>query len=214
MPRQTANDRPQTPPPPPPLPDGVTFDVVSVGDLVPDGRNANRGTPHGMGLLENSIQRNKLGRSVLLDRNRKLIAGNKTAETFGAVGGERVVVVRTRGNVLIAHQREDLDLDTDLQARELAVADNRISEANLDWDAAVLEDYRDDGVDLAAAGISDEELAKLLDGDRPPGEDPAPAPPAVDVQHMIFITCRDEAHQAELLERFIAEGLNVKAQSL
>jgi len=60
-----------------------------------------------------------------------------------------VIVVRTDGKRLVAVMREDLDLDDPTgQARELAYADNRTGQVSLDWDADVLLQDIDAGVDL------------------------------------------------------------------
>lgn len=54
--------------------------IKTLADLQPDSRNANRGTQRGRGLVETSLQKYGAGRSVLVDRNGVLIAGNKTTE--------------------------------------------------------------------------------------------------------------------------------------
>ena len=87
-----------------------------IGDLVPDDRNANKGTERGQQMIENSLRTFGAGRSILLDKNGKIIAGNKTVENAGAIGLEDVLVVQTNGNRLVAVQRMDLDLDRDERA--------------------------------------------------------------------------------------------------
>jgi hypothetical protein len=62
----------------------VTSDTVKrarVADLVPDGRNANRGTPRGRAVLDKSLQELGAGRSILVDRRGRIIAGNKAHGT-------------------------------------------------------------------------------------------------------------------------------------
>lgn len=125
-------------------------DITSVSDLIPDERNANIGTARGRTMLEHSLRHLGAGKSVVADRNGKLIAGNKTAEEAAALGIEEVIVVRSRGNALIVHQREDLDLDTDERARELAWADNRVAQASLLFDPEQLLADTENGLDLSA----------------------------------------------------------------
>lgn len=130
-----------------------------IEDLVFDPHNANRHTPRGMGALEKSIQRLGLGRSVLVDRNNRVIAGNATAQKAGEVGAaDRVVFVDVDGSTLVAVRRTDVDIDSAV-GKELAVADNRVGELNLDWDAVVLDNVRDD-IDLSAY-FTDAEMATL-----------------------------------------------------
>lgn len=107
---------------------------MNLRELTQDGENANRGTQRGEAELERSISTYGLGRSILVDRNGTIIAGNKTAQKAGELGLDDVVVVQTTGNQLVAVQRTDLDLDTDDEARELAYADNKVGELDLDWD--------------------------------------------------------------------------------
>jgi len=98
-----------------------------------DDKNANRGTERGRELVRKSLQKYGAGRSILVDKNGKVIAGNKTLEQAIAEGIE-IEMVKSDGKRLIVHQRTDLDLDKDPAARELAIADNRTSELGLDWD--------------------------------------------------------------------------------
>lgn len=51
-----------------------------LSDLAPDARNANKGTERGNAMIENSLRQFGAGRSILLDRHGRIIAGNKTAE--------------------------------------------------------------------------------------------------------------------------------------
>ena len=107
-------------------------------DLTPDNRNANRGTERGDTFIERSLRQYGAGRSILIDKNGMIIAGNKTVENAGAIGLNDVVVVQTDGTKVVAVQRVDLDMKNDPKARELALADNRAAELNLEWAGDVL----------------------------------------------------------------------------
>lgn len=111
--------------------------LVKVGELIPDDLNANNGTERGNWMLEKSIDKLGLGRSILLDRSGRIIAGNKTASKAGELGLEDVIIVETTGDKLVAVKRMDIDLDSPM-GRELAIADNRVSEVNLDWNLEAL----------------------------------------------------------------------------
>jgi DNA modification methylase len=124
-------------------------------DLTPDSRNANKGTPRGNQMIEDSLRQYGAGRSILLDKHGRIIAGNKTAENAGSIGLDDVIVVQTDGTKLVAVQRTDLDLN-DPRARQLAIADNRASEVSLDWDVEALKGLALDGVDLAPFFTADE----------------------------------------------------------
>lgn len=125
------------------------METISIHDLEPDNNNANRGTERGRYMIERSLEKLGAGRSILLDKNGKIIAGNKTAETAAEIGLEDVVIVRTKGEKLVAVMREDLDLDDNTgKARELAYADNRAGQVSLDFDPDVIKSDLEAGVEL------------------------------------------------------------------
>lgn len=109
-----------------------------IADLIPDDRNANLGTERGRYMIERSLSKSKAGRSILVDKNGKIIAGNKTTEAAFEMGIEDAVFIQTDGTKLVVHQRIDLDLDNDPEARELAIADNRTSEISYNPDPEIL----------------------------------------------------------------------------
>jgi len=129
---------------------------AKITDLVPDELNANQGTERGDWMLTQSLQKFGAGRSILIDKKGRIIAGNKTAAKFGENGLEDVVVVQTDGTKLVAVQRTDIDLDSPA-GRELALADNRVGEVNLSWDVEALTEIGGE-VDLAQ-WFTQEEMA-------------------------------------------------------
>ena len=107
--------------------------MESIDELIYDKRNCNLGTEEGMLLLDKSVDCLGLGRSVLVDKNNNVIAGNKTLETAVRNGIKKIKVVETTGDRIVAVRRTDLDLDSK-EGREMALADNAISASNLRWD--------------------------------------------------------------------------------
>lgn len=112
--------------------------VVPIAQLILDVKNANKGTKRGCALLSESLTKYGAGRSVVVDRRNRVIAGNKTVEAAVAAGMKSIAVIETDGTSLVVVQRGDLDLKRDKKARELAIADNRVSEIDLDWNPEVL----------------------------------------------------------------------------
>lgn len=110
---------------------------TNIESLVPDNKNFNKGTQYGDHLMDESLRRFGLGRSILIDKNNRIIAGNKTAEKAADIGFTDVVVVEVDGNQLVAVKRKDIDLDS-AKGRELALADNATGKANLAWDEEVI----------------------------------------------------------------------------
>jgi hypothetical protein len=142
-------------------------DKRKIADLIPDQANANKGTERGRQALESSLRRYGAGRSILLDKNGRIVAGNKTAEIAADIGLDDVIVIQTDGRQIVAVQRTDLDIDS-AEGRGLAYADNRVGELSLEWDAEqVLADINA-GVDLSALFRQDE-LDELLADLQPKG---------------------------------------------
>lgn len=137
-------------------------------DFTPDDRNANLGTERGLRMLDDSLRKYGAGRSILVDRQGRVIAGNKTLERAVDVGLKDALVVRTDGKQLVVVQREDIDLDTP-EGRALAIADNRVGEIDLEWDAEQINQLLNEGFDLSAF-FTDDELVHF---------EPA-APPSLD----------------------------------
>jgi DNA modification methylase len=148
-----------------------TVRTVPIEALILDEKNANRGTKRGRELLAQSLDNFGAGRSVLVDCKNRVIAGNKTVEAARAAGLRSIAVIETDGSSLVAVQRGDLDLTRDKKARELALADNRVSEIDLEWSPEVLASL---DVDLAKFW-SEAELNGLLKDFRN-GEFSAPEP--------------------------------------
>ena len=114
-------------------------DITHISELIPDDKNFNRHTERGSSLVKKSLERLGFGRSILIDKNKKIIAGNLTAEEAGQSGLEEVIIVPSDGTKIIAVQRTDIDLDTP-KGRELALADNRTSEVSLNLDTQLIEE--------------------------------------------------------------------------
>ena len=110
--------------------------VVPITQLLLDDKNANKGTRRGRELLEESLGKYGAGRSVLVDREGRIIAGNKTVETARAAGMKNIAVIETDGETLVAVQRRDVALNSK-KGRELAIADNRVAEIGLEWNPDV-----------------------------------------------------------------------------
>lgn len=109
-----------------------------ISDLIPDDKNFNKGTQIGQHLMEKSLGKFGAGRSILIDKNNRIIAGNKTIENAAAIGMEDVQIVESDGKTIIAVRRNDIDLDTP-QGREMALADNATASANILFDLELIQ---------------------------------------------------------------------------
>lgn len=143
----------------------------SISDLQYDDKNFNRHTQQGMDMLATSVGNNGFGRSVLVDKDNRLIAGNGIVETADKLGKTKIKVIETTGDELVVVKRTDLSLDSK-EGREMAAADNATAAVDLDWDEDNLREMRDKfGMDLEAYGIELEPMD--MDGSDEDDETPS-----------------------------------------
>lgn len=126
-------------------------------DLKPDPKNARKHTAENVGLIEKSLREVGAARSIVVDENGVVLAGNGVVEAAAAAGIEKVRIVEASGNEIIAVRRRGL---TDKQKQRLALFDNRASDLS-DWEGDVLEELASEG---ALEGIfSDDEVKGLIE---------------------------------------------------
>ena len=137
-------------------------EVVDIRDIIPDDHNFNAGTEKGREMIEKSFRELGAGRSILLDKNNRIIAGNKSQQAAIATGITKVRIVDTEGDEIVAVRRRDVDLDSKL-GRELAFADNATQQVSLAWDDAELQAVQADveGFDIADFGFDIEDLPQV-----------------------------------------------------
>jgi hypothetical protein len=184
--------------------------MTQLSDLIPDKRNANKGTKRGADAVTRSLRDFGAGRSVLVDRNGNVLAGNQTVKAAGAAGiDQNVILVETDGSQLVVVKRTDLDLD-DPKARALAIADNRAAELGLEWDPANLAELST-GLDLQPF-FSAAELTEIIAPDCDTAG--APGPETLEgrykSQYGIICICKDEPDQRKVYEQLTNLGLECR----
>jgi len=139
---------------------------TTLGDLTPDPKNARRHTPRNVGMIEQALGEVGAARSIVIDENGVILAGNATAEAAARRGMEKVIVVDADGETIVAVRRRNL---TDAQKQRLALFDNRSAET-AEWETEVLRDLHAKDPDVTKGMWSDEELSELLDGEEGAGD--------------------------------------------
>lgn len=120
---------------------------MDISDLKFDDKNFNKHTQKGMGLLEKSLQQFGAGRSILIDKDNNIIAGNGIIEAAGNIGLEDLQIVETDGTKIVAVKRTDITLDS-AQGRQMALADNATAAEDLSWDKGNIEEVSEQfGID-------------------------------------------------------------------
>jgi hypothetical protein len=118
-------------------------DPQTLEDIALDPKNARKHTERNLGMIEESIRENGAGRSILVDENNQLIAGEGTVRAARAAG-LKVKVVDTDSDTLIAVRRSDL---TPEQKTRLALFDNRTAEL-AEWDSDTLKALAEAGTPM------------------------------------------------------------------
>ncbi len=131
--------------------------LETLADLKPDQKNARKHNPRNVGMIERALGEVGAARSIVVDEDGVILAGNATVEAAANAGIERVQVVDADGETLIAVRRSGL---TDDQKRKLALYDNRTAEL-ADWDANILSEMKLDGFDFGGM-FAEQELTDIL----------------------------------------------------
>lgn len=108
--------------------------VTSIKDLKHDHKNARRRTDRSSTLIAESLKRFGAARSIVIDEENRILAGNGTIEGAKAAGIKNIRIIETDGTEIIAVRRTDLSEDEKVG---LALADNRTSDLS-EWDGAML----------------------------------------------------------------------------
>lgn len=138
---------------------------------MPDPANARRHDARNVALIRDALFEVGAARSIVVDEDGTILAGNATVQAAQAAGLTRVQVVDADGQTLVAVRRTGL---TPQQKQRLALFDNRAAEL-AEWDAERLAAFLAEDA-AALEGLFDrEEVETLLAGLRPPpGADPGP----------------------------------------
>jgi len=158
-------------------------EISHISELQFDPKNARRRTPRSAGMLQESLQKTGAARSIVIDEQNRILAGNGTVEAAGQVGIEKVKVVDVDGETIVAVRRSGL---TEEQKLQLAIYDNRTAEL-AEWDAGVLAELGE-AIDLSEWWFP-EEIEGLLQGLEQDEESP------------VISDEEDEENTADLIEQ-------------
>lgn len=187
-------------------------------DLHFDSDNANRHNEHGMAMLEEHIQSDGLGRSILADKHGNIIAGNGVLQAAMDAGLLRVIPVVTTGNELVVVIREDVELDSP-RGRRMALADNAIGRKNLDMDEEVIRRQAEaHEINLDSIGLSDGDIAAMRKRSADSIEEPGSAGEGRgggsggddQSKFILMVTCTNREDQVELGNRLREQGYNCR----
>jgi DNA modification methylase len=132
--------------------------VTSVKDLKSDHKNARRRTDRSASLIAESLKRFGAARSIVIDEDGRILAGNGTVEGAKKAGIDKLRIIEAEGDELIAVRRAGLTEDEKVG---LALADNRSSDLS-EWDNEMLRQLSEEH-DLTPWFEDGELLAEVLE---------------------------------------------------
>lgn len=131
-----------------------------------DKRNYRKHSDENKRVIKKSLEELGAGRSVLIDRDNTLIAGNGVFEQAQALGIP-VRVIETDGTELVAVKRTDI-AEGDEKRKRLALADNVASDLSEFDDDLLREDFSMEELSDWGGLESEEEMQTDLNGELPP----------------------------------------------
>ena len=130
--------------------------MTSINQLKSDHKNARKRTDRSSSLIKESLEKFGAARSIVIDEDNRILAGNGTIEGAKAAGIKNLKIIETDGNEIIAVKRTGLSEEEKVG---LALADNRTSDLS-EWDAEMLKQLSEEQ-DLNP-WFSPEDLSELL----------------------------------------------------
>lgn len=188
---------------------------LHVKDLTPDPQQVRRHTPRNLALIGDSLQAVGAARSLVLDENNVILAGNGTVEAAAERGMTKVRVIEADGTELIAIRRRGL---TDRQKVQLALYDNRSADL-AGYDLAALVKVTDT-VGLGRAdfftqpefrALEDREIANDLTGNitRQPKHETVPSIPEGYTAFSLVLS-REAAEEIRIELEHVKQQVGVK----
>ena len=123
-----------------------------IGQLTPDPANRRKHTPRNVGLIVDALQKVGAARSIVVDEQNVVLAGNGVVDAAAEAGITKLRVIDVDGDTLVAVRRRNL---TDEQKRALAIFDNRSAEL-AEWNVEQLQADAASGLDLEPYFTPDE----------------------------------------------------------
>lgn len=181
-----------------------------ISEFTPDPQNARKHNPRNVGMIEKSLQTVGSGRSIVVDAEGTILAGNATIEAAAQAGIEDVIVIPTYGDKILVHQRLDIK-PGDQRGVELALYDNRASDLSA-WDTDMLAQLRagTNGIDMDGL-FTEGEWSDLFGAPRPDREPLDSSSKIGGLEYRVVVECKDEEAQSALIYELEGRGFTVKA---
>lgn len=132
--------------------------TYTIANLRQDPKNSRKHDPRNIAMIVESIQKDGVSRSGVINKTGKVICGNGTLEALAEAGIEEIIVVPTNGKQWVVVQRNDL---TEEQETRISIADNRTTDLS-EFSGEALMDLEKDFNGLLKPFFTEKELDKML----------------------------------------------------
>lgn len=166
-----------------------------------DKRNYRKHNDRNKELIKKSLEECGAGRSIVIDNDDEIIAGNGIYEQAQALNIP-VKVIETDGSELVVVKRTDLNTD-DEKRKKLAVMDNSTSDSS-EFDLELLSvdfevpELKDMGIDIPE--IKEKELKDISD--------------ELKEEYEVVVECSDEEEQERIFAKLNEMGLKCRLLTL
>lgn len=159
-----------------------------------DRRNYRRHGEENKRIIKKSLEELGAGRSIVIDAEGEIIAGNGVFEQAQELG-IKTKIIETDGSELVVVKRTDLRTQ-DEKRKKLAVADNAASDSS-EWAQDLLrEDWTQEALAEFGVTLPNMEVPK----EKPDLSD------EIEPSFRVEVTCTCEAEQEDLYNKLISEG--------
>ncbi len=131
---------------------------TTIEDLTPDPQNARFHNQYNLSLIERGLNEVGAARSIVIDEDGVILAGNGVVEAAANAGIEKVKVVDATGDEIIAVRRSGL---SPRQKKRLALYDNRTSETS-EWNPEVIDEINRNERDMLVGIMDEKTIARVL----------------------------------------------------
>ena len=136
----------------------ITVIPLEAAGITPDPANARLHSPRNIGVIEDSMQTDGAGRSILVDQHGVTIAGAGAWEAATQAGIPHAAIIETDGDTLVIVKRTV----TPEQRVRLALADNRATDLS-SWNVERLQQLQAEAPALLRSLWTDAEFAALIE---------------------------------------------------
>lgn len=195
--------------------DEIRVEYVSISEINRWPRNPK---DHDLHEIRKSFERFGFIKPILVDEGtQQLVAGHGRVDTLkilkdGDKEPPRGVRIDHSGSWLVPVLR-GVKFDNPSEAEAFLIADNRLGEIG-GWNQDILAEMLGEVVDVEGAiegiGFDYAEIMDMIEPKQKGNLDPSQKAKSKGENYLIVVVCEDEEEQSELLERFMADGIQCR----